>query len=76
MFKNSNNTSFGSSFLPGYLIGIAGIFVFVWRGIDPWGWPDLDMATYYVSIDKPEMIINDFLHLALGRATGGQFLVY
>lgn len=70
MFKNSNNTSFGSSFLPGYLIGIAGIFIFVWRGIDPWGWPDLDMATYYVSIDKPGMIINDFFTSCFGENNG------
>lgn len=69
MFKNSKKIPPPAGFLPGYLLGIVGIFVFVWRGIDPWGWPDLDMATYYASVGKPG-IINDFFTSCFGDSNG------
>jgi hypothetical protein len=69
-YKKAKKSSFSTKLLPAYLLGIAGLFFFVWRGTDPWGWEDLDMATYYVSIEKPGTIINDFFTSCFGDSNG------
>lgn len=42
------------------LLASASLLVSLVVGRSPWGWPDLDMATYYVNVQSPGFIANDF----------------
>lgn len=56
--------------LPALLLATTGLAFFVLRNTSPWGWPSLDMATYYVNIDKNQFIINDFFTSCFGQSNG------
>lgn len=42
------------------ILGLSGLIFFLGRGVTPWGWPSLDMATYYVRLEQPTWLQSDF----------------
>lgn len=55
------------------ILAMSGLLFFVLRGTTPWGWPSLDMATFYVHRAHTGWLQSDFYTTCLATPTGREF---